>query len=95
MQLAADQVAEWSHLNFMNINTKKTKEMLLGPVLKNPPPPIVFDTGTVDRVATFKLLGVTIMNNLSWEEHVSVISTKASKRIHLKKIKTAETFIND
>jgi hypothetical protein len=57
MQLAADQVAEWSHLYSMNINTKKTKEMLLSPVLKNPPPPIVFGTGAVDRVASFKLLG--------------------------------------
>ena len=95
MQLAADQVAEWSHLNFMNINTKKTKEMLLGPVLKNPPPPIVLDTGTVDRVATFKLLGVTIMNNLSWEEHVSVISTKASKRIHFLKLLKRSSMTSD
>ena len=29
MQLAADQVATWSHHNFMNINTKKTKECYL------------------------------------------------------------------
>jgi hypothetical protein len=79
----------------MNINTKKTKEMLLGPVLKNPPPPIVFDTGTVDRVATFKLLGVTIMNNLSWEEHVSVISTKASKRIHFLKLLKRSSMTSD
>jgi hypothetical protein len=67
--------------------------MLLGPVLKNPPPPIVFGTGTVDRVASFKLLGVPITNNLSWEEHGSVISTRASKRIHF--FQTAETFVND
>ena len=69
--------------------------MLLGPVLKNPPPPIVFDTGTVDRVATFKLLGVTIMNNLSWEEHVSVISTKASKRIHFLKLLKRSSMTSD
>ena len=37
MQLAADQVAAWSHHNFMNINTKKTKEMLFGRISKNPP----------------------------------------------------------
>jgi Reverse transcriptase (RNA-dependent DNA polymerase) len=95
MQLAANQVAEWPHLNFMNINTKKTKEMLLGPVLKNPPPPIVFGTGTVDRVASFKLLGVTITNNLSWEEHVSLISTKAGKRIHFLKLLKRSSMTSD
>jgi hypothetical protein len=30
MQLAAQQLAEWSKKNLMNINTKKTKEMMLG-----------------------------------------------------------------
>ena len=58
MQLAGDQIAEWSHSKFMNANVKKTKEMLLGPVLKDPPPLIVIDTGTVDCVTSFKLLGV-------------------------------------
>ena len=55
----------------------------------------MFDTGTVDRVATFKLLGVTIMNNLSWEEHVSVISTKASKRIHFLKLLKRSSMTSD
>ena len=32
MQIATDQIAAWSRLNFMNINAKKTKEMLLGPI---------------------------------------------------------------
>jgi hypothetical protein len=32
MQTAADQISEWSQRNLMNINVKKTKEMLLGPI---------------------------------------------------------------
>ena len=44
MQLAADQVAAWSHHNFMNIITKKTKKMLFGRISNNPPPPILFNT---------------------------------------------------
>ena len=43
MQLAADQIAEWSNFNFINVNVKKTKEKLLGPVLKDLPPLIVID----------------------------------------------------
>jgi hypothetical protein len=64
MQHAADQLAHWSHLNFMNINTRKTKEMLLGPVLQHPPSLITFDTGTVERVTSFKF-GITISNNFN------------------------------
>jgi len=86
MQLAADEIADWSHRNFMNINTKKTKEMLLDPIVKTPPASIVFDTGVVDRVTSFKLLGVVITDNLSWENHVSAICAKAGCRLHFLKL---------
>jgi hypothetical protein len=65
MQVAASQLVEWSQHNLMNVNTKKTKEMLLGPILLNPPRQIVVNNGTVDRVSSFKLLDVSIANNLS------------------------------
>ena len=35
------------------------------------------------------------MNNLSWEEHVSVISTKASKRIHFLKLLKRSSMTSD
>ena len=44
MQLVADQIADWSRRNFMNISTKKTKEMLFGPITENPPPQVTFNT---------------------------------------------------
>ena len=62
MQLAADQIAEWSNSNFMNI-IKKTKEMLLGPV-----PLVAIDAGSIDRVTSFKLLGDTTTNDMNWRE---------------------------
>ena len=65
MQLAINQLAEWSQLNKLNINTKKTKEMRMGPVLSNPPSQIVVNEDTVVRVTSFKLLGVIIANNLN------------------------------
>jgi hypothetical protein len=96
MQLAADQIAGWSHLNFMNINTKKTKEMLLGPVSKNPPPSIAFGTCVVDRVTSFKLLGVIIADNLNWEHHVNAICAKAGNRLHfLKLLKRSSVTLDD
>jgi hypothetical protein len=56
LQLAINQVTERSRLNKLNINTKTTKEMLMGPVLSNPSPQIVVYEGTVKRVTSFKLL---------------------------------------
>ena len=38
MQIAADQIASWSDSNFMNINIKKTKEMLIGGISNLPTP---------------------------------------------------------
>ena len=82
MQIAAEQIENWSRRNFMNISTKKTKEMLFGSVVKDPPPEIVLENKLIERVTSFKLLGVTVTNNLSWETHVDTVCTKASKRLH-------------
>jgi hypothetical protein len=83
MQLAVNQVVAWSQSNFMNISTKKTKEMLLGPVTSHPLTNIAINKGIiVEQVSSFKLLGVVITNNLQWEEHVTTICAKVNKRLH-------------
>jgi hypothetical protein len=58
MQVAADQLAEWSYLNYMNIDGRKTKEMLHGAVKKNTLPLIEFGSISVDHVSWFKLLAI-------------------------------------
>ena len=37
MQLAINQVEEWSHANFMNISVSQTKDMIMGSAIKMPP----------------------------------------------------------
>ena len=81
MQEAADQIAHWSKQNYMNVNVKKTKEMLLGRLQNNPPSSIQFPHGTVEQVHSFKLLGLTITDQLSWEVHVDTICKMANKRL--------------
>lgn len=42
----------------------------------------------MERVATFKLLGVHVANDLKWLQHVDAISSKVSSRLHfLKQLK--------
>ena len=37
MQQELSRLQAWSNANLMNVNSKKTKEMLLGPIIKNHP----------------------------------------------------------
>ena len=70
--------------------------MLMGPVLSNPPPEIVVNKDTVERVTSFKLLGVIIANNLNWDEHVASIYAKANKPLHfLKLLKRSSVTVDD
>jgi hypothetical protein len=73
--------------------TKKTKEMLFGPILQNPPPSTVFDTGTIDRVTSLMLLGVIITDNLSWEIHINAVSAQTDS--HLNFFTIAKTIIRN
>jgi hypothetical protein len=86
ISVSADQIAECSYLHFMIINTKKTKQMLFGPMLQNPLPSIVLDTGTVGRVTSIKLLGVTITDNLIWENHINSVCAIACSRLNFLKL---------
>jgi len=66
----------------MIVNGKKTKEMLIGSVIKNPPASMLLklnDTD-VDRVSTFKLLGGHTCNDLKWTQHADAISFKIASR---------------
>jgi ribonuclease P/MRP protein subunit RPP40 len=83
MQSVLDQIAHWSDVNFMEINTKKTKQMFFGLARsKTQHAPLVLGHDTIDTVSSFKLLGVNISDDLKWDEHINIICAKASKRLH-------------
>jgi len=96
MQRALDAVLEWSHMNYMNINCKKTKEMVLGSFSKAPSVPLSIASMSVERVPVYKLLGVTVNSALKWDDHVAAIKSKAAKRLwFLKKLKRAGVSVDD
>ena len=59
--------------------------MLFGRITTDPPPQIIFNTGAIDRVTSFKLLGLIITDNSSWENHVNAVCAKAGTRPHFLK----------
>jgi len=80
----------------MKINQRKTKEMLIGPIVKDQPPQLTLNGAMVERVTTFKLLGVHVSSNLKWAQHIDAIASKVSSRLFfLKQLKRYGASIND
>jgi hypothetical protein len=75
---------------------EKTKEMLFESIEKQPPPQIEFNQTFVDRIDSFKLLGVHISDTLSWDNHVNTVCLKAGKRLFfLKLLKRSSVSVAD
>ena len=87
VELAIDQITEWTEYNNMGLNVKKTKELRISFVKK----PVQFDNLTsagteIKIVDNFKLLGVVIPSDLTWSTHIDVIRAKASTRLYASRI---------
>ena len=80
----------------ISCSTTKTKEMILGPLAHTNLPLLSTPTGTIDRVTSFTLLGLHIDSSLSWANHISIITKKASSRLYfLKQLRRAGLASND
>ena len=44
--------------------------------------PVIIEGKEVELVTSIKLLGLTIANDLTWNDHVTEITKKASKRLY-------------
>ena len=44
--------------------------------------PIGIGSNTIERVMTYKLLGVYVSNDLKWNHHVGVIVQKGNRRLY-------------
>ncbi len=79
-QKALDSVAGWGQEFSLAMNESKTMDMVISArredSIPSPPPPAISGK-TTSRVSTFKLLGVMISSDLSWDAHVRYMLTKA------------------
>ena len=74
----------YASLRGMKINSKKCKEMIINfmqciPFLLVP---LTVGGSVIERVVTYKLLGVYISDDLSWNVHIEHIVKKAKKRLY-------------
>jgi len=73
LQTAADHLVHWAQNNGMMINTNNTKESIIcfkKKVNAEDILPLCINGNNTDRVTTFKLLGVFVSSDLSWNYHV-------------------------
>uniref|UniRef100_A0A3B5QGF3 Reverse transcriptase domain-containing protein n=1 Tax=Xiphophorus maculatus TaxID=8083 RepID=A0A3B5QGF3_XIPMA len=77
-----DRLAEWCDKNNLQLNTEKTKELIVD-FRRNadPHPPIHIKGTVVERVDTFKFLGVHISEDLTWTTSCSKLIKKAHQRL--------------
>jgi len=59
-----EKLLNWADQNHMQLHTAKTKEMILGPLSRSHLPILSTPLGPIDRVSSFKLLGVYIETTL-------------------------------
>ena len=96
IQVYCDELAQQSERAQMYISSRKTNEMLIGSISKDPTPHLMLCGATVDRVTTFKLLGIHVSSDHKWAEYVNAIVSKAASRVHfLKQLKRAGVPIRD
>jgi len=91
MQLHFQDLHGWTTYNKMKINYTKTKEMILDPLAKSPPDLLSHCSTTdaslvIERVKFFKLLGINISHDFSWQTHVDLITSKAASRLHFLRV---------
>ena len=67
----------------MQLNVKKTKELRISFLNDSPCfEQLTTNNDQVEVVSSFKLLGLIITSNLSWNQHVIYICSKDSKRLY-------------
>ena len=78
-----DKIHNWANEWLVNFNPHKTEEMISRKTRQIDHPRVTMDNVVVNRVSSHKHLGVVFNNDCTWHEHISEITTKAWKRIHI------------
>ncbi|KAI8493050.1 hypothetical protein Bbelb_290540 [Branchiostoma belcheri] len=79
-----DGLTRWTDTNYMSLNPEKCKVMFFC-FAKNPPPPPEISIGPshLEVVHSARILGIMLQHNIKWNEHVTTIVGKGSKRLYV------------
>ena len=79
-------LAAWCEENYLDLNTKKTKELVID-FRKNARTPnaLKINGGNVELVTSYKYLGITITDKLDWKNQCDQLTKKGSQRLYFMK----------
>ena len=86
LQADLDSISSWLSTHFLHLNPSKSMYMFFSrksPSLFNQFPPLTISLLPIERVSSFKYLGVLLTPSLSWSPHISSICKKARKILGL------------
>ncbi|PIK41222.1 hypothetical protein BSL78_21929 [Apostichopus japonicus] len=76
--------------HFLELNVEKTKEMVIDfRKGDHEPPPVVIKDLAVNRVSSYKYLGVVLDDQLNWHDHIDYLVRRINPRLYcLRKLNT-------
>ncbi len=85
-----ERITSWCQDNCLSLNVSKTKELIVDfrKRQQRPYTPLMISGTPVERVSSFKYLGVNISEDLTWTTHIQTQVKKARQRLyHLRQLK--------
>ena len=81
------RLTTWCSANNLALNTQKTKEIIVDfRRNRSDPPPLYINGECVERVHTFRFLGVQISDDLTWTANITAVIKKAQQRLHFLRV---------
>uniref|UniRef100_A0AAR2L374 Reverse transcriptase domain-containing protein n=1 Tax=Pygocentrus nattereri TaxID=42514 RepID=A0AAR2L374_PYGNA len=81
------KLAAWCSENNLALNTKKTKEIIVDfRKHSTDPDPLSNNGECLERVCTFRFLGVQISTNITWTDNITAVIKKAQQRLHFLRV---------
>ncbi len=79
-----ERLTSWCQDNRLSLNVSKTKELIVDfrKRQQRPYTPLMISGTPVERVSSFKYLGVNICEDLTWTAHIQTQVKKARKRLY-------------
>ncbi len=93
-----ERLTSWCQDNCLSLNVSKTKELIVDFRKRHllPYTPLMISGTPVERVSSFKYLGVNISEDLTWTTHIQTQVKKARQRLyHLRQLRKFRGLTNN